>query len=338
MPSHRSRSSGPASLSSRSLSNPSMHDGSALDRKTRQPLFFECHVCILGRSKLAKDETFSANKAEVLMNHLYRKRQSHCVLYCLEDSIRFEKSKRLSAQPMRNFVTYRAIKHIFIFREKPDVFMLCIDSGRSDRRTYEAFKCKMKEDVITLCEMAFKASKDPEYKLRDVTPLKNYVRYSELNDSVNHLSQNELNGYSIGAQSTSTLAESHPPNLGVQSVFDLYEQHNTRAPHAINHMPEAVDFEEPALNVSHELVHETPRGNSPSLFPQIIVKEAPDETLATSGLDELVALNEKLVNKDDDEWEVNITYLEWDNVRGAVINDRGPIYMYVARRLHPSTM
>ncbi|TPP59926.1 hypothetical protein FGIG_08791 [Fasciola gigantica] len=335
MPFRRHHSSGPGSLSSRSFSTPSMYDGSVLDRKTRQPLFFECHVCILGRHKLSADENFSLQKAEVVMNHLHKKRQSHCKLYCLEDRLRFAKSKVMSAQPMRNFVTYKAIKHIFIFREKPDVFMLCVDSGLANKRTYEAYKCKMKEDVLTLCEMAFKASKDPEFKLRNSVPLRDFIQNPELDASTNQFSTNEMSGPASGAQSTSSIAEMQAPNLGVQSVFDLYERQKRPENAVINPNDQVTTaLEEPPPSTHSQFVHEHPRREMPDHSTLTIINDQ-TELFVPSDIDEILNVQDKLTRQLDDNWEVTITFLQWDNVRGATVNDRGPIYMYVARCLHP---
>lgn len=274
-------------------------------------------------------------KAEVVMNHLHKKRQSHCILYCLEDSLRFAKSKAFSAQPLRNFVTYKAIKHIFIFREKPDVFMLCIDSGQSNKRTYEAYKCKRKEDVFTLCEMTFKASKDPEFKLRSSVPLRDFVQNPELMDSANQFSTNELSGPIIGAQSASSIAETQAPSLGVQSVFDLYENQRRPENALSNHDDHNVEeLEQPSSDTHQLLAYEQPRLDAPN-HSRLLIMNDETERLMPTELDEAVVLRERLTRQNENDWEVTITFLQWDNVHGATINKRGPIYMYVARCLHP---
>ncbi|KAA3670382.1 uncharacterized protein DEA37_0007781 [Paragonimus westermani] len=331
MPSRKNRNldDGGRSLGPRNLSSPNVQ-ADTLDRKTRQQLFYECHACILGRTKLQKEEPFTQTKAEVLMNRQYGKRQSHCVLYCLEDSIRFEKTKLLGIQPLRNFVQYKSIKHVFIFEEKADAFMLCIDSGRSDRRTYEGFKCKRKEDVLAICDLIYKASQDPEHLLRDMVPIRDVSRYSDLSIPIRYHSATEVRHSTHPTHSLSDMTlESSAIRLDSVAPEDY-----TRLRHVDVMRP---TFDEEQLckefygekNIQHQdLIY-----NPTVCATNYTMLNSTDDAVKRGSIKAEI-LREKLERKlSDDSWEVSVTYLQWDNVHGAVINDCGPIYMYIARHL-----
>ncbi|TGZ62924.1 hypothetical protein CRM22_007177 [Opisthorchis felineus] len=295
----------------------------SLDQKTKQLLFFECHVCILGRVALHRDEQFSQAKADVVMKRLHSKRQSHCIAYFLEDMIRFRKTKLLGAHPARNFVTYRAIKHVFLFEDKPDTFMLCIDNGRSIKKTYEAFKCKSREDVLAICELIYKASLDSDYRLRDVTPIREFSRLSELSLPAHYHSTTELDRTERLVRSTTSLVVDGSSQQVSNPVIDEYQ------PRRYDSTPLEL-YRVPVVKTSpkgYQKFYERKQAASPD------ARRKPYEW--REAIDHVDSLNsaEKKVYPDD--WEVNVTYLKWDNQFGAVVNDCGPIYMYFARRLNP---
>lgn len=301
-------------MGTRHSSSPSVHSDS-VDKRTKQLLFFETRVCILGRSMLHKDETYTQAKAEVLMNRFYDKRQSHCMLYCLEDSLRFAKTKFIGVQPLRNFVKYKHIRHVFIFEDKPNVFMLCIDSGRSNRRSYEAFKCKRKEDVLALCEIIYKASQDPNSVLRDMAPVREVSRYSDLSIPIQYHSASELDRRPY---STEILPLGASTSLDRKLMNGDLEQSNYTRPYRAESLMQS------SPTVSRELFVRCQMTNDVSASPNC----------GNNVADELRKI--LLQKSGDQDWEENVTFLQWDNLRGAVVNDRGPVYLYVARRLTPS--
>ncbi|KAF6778046.1 hypothetical protein AHF37_02704 [Paragonimus kellicotti] len=320
---------GRRSLGPRNLSSPNVQ-ADTLDRKTRQQLFYECHACILGRTKLLKEEPFTQTKAEVLMNRQYGKRQSHCVLYCLEDSIRFEKTKLLGIQPLRNFVKYKSVKHVFIFEEKPDAFMLCIDSGRSDRRTYEGFKCKRKEDVLAICDLIYKASQDPEYLLRDLVPIRDVSRYSDLSIPIQYRSATEIRHLSHPTHSLNDMVL----ESSAIRVDNMAPEDYTCLRHVDAMRP--TFSEEQLCKESYEErnIQQKSLIYNPTVYAtNYTVSNSAEDAMKRGGI-KAETLREKLEQRlSDDGWEVSVTYLQWDNIHGAVINDCGPIYMYIARHL-----
>ncbi|CAH8602498.1 unnamed protein product [Dicrocoelium dendriticum] len=300
-------------MGSRHLSNPSVHSDT-VDKKTKQLLFFETKVCILGRSTLRNDESYTQVKAEVLMNRFYDKRQSHCILYCLEDCLRFEKTKCMGMQPLRNFVKYKHIRHVFIFEDKPNVFMLCIDSGRSNRRTYEAFKCKRKEDVLALCEIIYKASQDPNSVLHDLVPIREVSRYSDLSIPIQYHSTSELErrAYSTGILS---------PGPSTSRDGELLDAN--------------IEERKYAHPLRMESMHSAPTINREHLVRcQVTYDNTISPNWRNSAANEI---RQRLMRKSEDkDWEVTMMFLRWDNLHGAIVNEYGPIYFYVARRLTPS--
>ncbi|KAF8570380.1 hypothetical protein P879_06072 [Paragonimus westermani] len=81
--------------------------------------------------------------------------------------MRFQKRSKLGTSPFRRELTYREIKHFFVFLSNPGMFMLCTENDRKDKRAYEIYRCKP-EDVSTICDLTYQASTDPQNILREV--------------------------------------------------------------------------------------------------------------------------------------------------------------------------
>ncbi|KAF6770032.1 hypothetical protein AHF37_11670 [Paragonimus kellicotti] len=81
--------------------------------------------------------------------------------------MRFQKRSKLGSSPFRRELTYREIKHFFVFLSNPGMFMLCTENDKKDKRAYEIYRCKP-EDVSTICDLTYQASTDPQNILRDV--------------------------------------------------------------------------------------------------------------------------------------------------------------------------
>ncbi|KAA0196239.1 hypothetical protein FBUS_07007 [Fasciolopsis buskii] len=145
--------------------------GMPIDRKTKQLVFYECEVETVKRVTLKAGETFTREGANQVFERGYRKRQARAVLFCLTDRMRFEKRNTVGSSPFRKQLTYREIKHFFVFPSSPNVFMLCVVDEVSKKKIYEMFRCRP-EDVNTICDLTFKASTDPQNLLRDLSPLR----------------------------------------------------------------------------------------------------------------------------------------------------------------------
>ncbi|KAF5399835.1 hypothetical protein PHET_07030 [Paragonimus heterotremus] len=140
--------------------------GQRIDRKSKQLLFHQCEVDTVKQIFLKPNEDFSQEGANNVFEKYGRKRQSKSMLFCLIDRMRFQKRSKLGASPFRRELTYREIKHFFVFLSNPGMFMLCTENDRKDKRAYEIYRCKP-EDVSTICDLTYQASTDPQNILRD---------------------------------------------------------------------------------------------------------------------------------------------------------------------------
>ncbi|XP_018645816.1 hypothetical protein Smp_162840 [Schistosoma mansoni] len=107
-----------------------------LDKKTKQSVYYMCHVCILKRKEVNLNDELTQDKAEYLIESSLKKRLAHCNLYCLQDQIRFEKSKQC-------------------------------EFDKAKCRIYEVYKCKLSQDAKMLYVLLQKALKDKEFLLRE---------------------------------------------------------------------------------------------------------------------------------------------------------------------------
>ncbi|KER20407.1 hypothetical protein T265_11031 [Opisthorchis viverrini] len=162
--------------------------GQNVDKKTKQLLFFHCEMETIKQVFLKSSEEFSQTGANRVYEKYYKKRQSKCKAYCLIDRIRFQKRGSIGSHPFRKELTYREIKHFFVFPSNPSVFMLCTTSEKNGKRAYEAFRCAP-ECVSVICDLTYRASTDPQNILRGLALAdhkysngygKSYISNSEL--------------------------------------------------------------------------------------------------------------------------------------------------------------
>ncbi|CAH8641616.1 unnamed protein product [Schistosoma mattheei] len=119
-----------------------------LDKKTKQSVYYICHICILKSKQMNINDELTKDKAEYLIENNLNKRLAHCNLYCLQDQIRFEKTKQCGSNPPRKFI-------------------LCIEYDKAKCKIYEVYKCKLSQDVKMLYILLQKALNDKEFLLRD---------------------------------------------------------------------------------------------------------------------------------------------------------------------------
>ncbi|CAH8512753.1 unnamed protein product [Dicrocoelium dendriticum] len=272
--------------------------GELRDKKTKQLIFHQCKVCAV--AKVTRDSADALNEEAVgklLFFHL-RKRHSHgALLSALEDRLNFKKTKVMSKSPFRNWVVYTDIEHYFIFPQHPTMFMLAIKSDTPGKSLFETYKCKTKEDTTKLCEMVCKACRDPAKRLRD-TPdeQRPFSALSEVSIHSNAISQPNLamNGESADHEDLATLSENHlSTELRDSSPVDIPDVQ-------INQLS-------PVHRGEEEYVIET-QSQQPnySAAPAFIASSLDDDS-------------------------DRITYFDYDPIRGAILNNEGPIYMYLRR-------
>uniref|UniRef100_A0A094ZMV3 Trematode PH-like domain-containing protein n=1 Tax=Schistosoma haematobium TaxID=6185 RepID=A0A094ZMV3_SCHHA len=118
-----------------------------IDYKTRQLLFFHCHLKLIKQIFIKNNETFNETYANYLLNkYLNKHRKSKCIAYFLIDRIRFKQYKNvIYIKPFRKEIIYREIKHFFIFPNYPQLFMLCIinenNNHNHNKKSYELYQC-----------------------------------------------------------------------------------------------------------------------------------------------------------------------------------------------------
>lgn len=157
--------------------------GQPIDKKTKQLLFHECTIFPIRQTFLKDYESFTEQKANQLLEKYIKRRRSKCTAYFLIDRIRIEKKSGLT-NPFRKDVTYREMKHFFVFPNHPEEFMICVVNEVNGKRSYESFGCNSIEDVNSICDLTYRASIDKQNILRDLTPLRLVSIFPDPNDEL----------------------------------------------------------------------------------------------------------------------------------------------------------
>lgn len=292
-----------------------------LDKKTKQSVYYICHICILKSKQMNINDELTKDKAEYLIENNLNKRLAHCNLYCLQDQIRFEKSKQCGSNPPRKFLLYKHIKCIYISESKPYTFILCIEYDKAKCKIYEVYKCKLSQDVKMLYILLQKALNDKEFLLRDELKYPKvsiglqccliYDRTmnttSNINPSIyesNIHYNNEKYMSNIKRQSLLPMNKSLSRTKFTGVTTNIYEEH------------------------SNELIQKQAiTSNSPSRYSDISM-ELLQKLNSAYNPD-----GEYKNNNSNKTWHKSLILLQTDYIRGPRINDIGPIYMFVARQL-----
>ncbi|KAK4475195.1 hypothetical protein MN116_002276 [Schistosoma mekongi] len=286
-----------------------------LDKKTKQSIYYMCHICLLKRKEVDLNNELTEENAECLIESYLKKRLAHCNLYCLQDQIRFERSKQCGSNPPRKFILYKHIKFIYLSENKPYSFILCTEYDNAKCKIYEIYKCKLSQDAKMLYVLIQKAIKDKEFLLRD-----------EL-----HYPKISIGTQCCLIQSTSMHADDR------RSTYD----DNT---HYKKEKPLSNIKQQSVLPVSKSLSRTNLLGITSNIYEEhsneLIHKQ--DVTTASSSKynNRSMELLKKLNNAynidaelHDNTWHVSLILLKTDYIKGPRINDSGPIYMFVARQL-----
>nr|CAH8874856.1 unnamed protein product [Trichobilharzia regenti] len=274
-----------------------------VDGKSKQLLFQEAPACTMGRTILKNGEAFDPNAADSLIERHYKRRKSHGSIFCLVDRVRFQKSRSTGSNSYRPDLTYREIKHFYEHRSRPDCFTLGIEDEKTGRRTYESYKCKRAEDVGLLRNTIMKAQQDPQFILRDSTPIRQisvsptYYRESPPRNP-------PVTVITVPQEPTRTYVER------VRSPSPVYIRPVTRQIVRRSPTPEEVYVYRNSRPVSIERKYETRERSRPRSVTSYRPTSSPGVV--------------------DD-----VTYLKADNQTGAQVTSHGPIYMYVSRSRAP---
>ncbi|CAI2735089.1 unnamed protein product [Schistosoma spindalis] len=289
-----------------------------LDKKTKQSVYYICHICILKSKQVNLNDELTKDKAEYLIENNLNKRLAHCNLYCLQDQIRFEKSKQCGSNPPRRFILYKHIKCIYISESKPYIFILCIEFDKAKRKIYEVYKCKLSQDVKMLYIVLQKALKDKEFLLRE-----------------------ELKHPKISVGSQCCLIYGRTMNTTSNINTSTYESdiHYNNEKYMSNIKKQSL------LPINRSLSRTKLTGVTSNIYEEhsneLIQKQAITSTSSSRYSDLSMELLQKLNSAYnlDGEYNNNITWhkslilLQTDFIKGPRINDIGPIYMFVARQL-----
>ncbi|CAI2735093.1 unnamed protein product [Schistosoma spindalis] len=178
-----------------------------IDYKTRQLLFFQCHLKLIKQIFIKNNEKFNETNANYLLNKYINKyRKLKCIAYFLIDRIRLKRYKNLIyIKPFRKEIIYRDIKHFFIFPNYPQLFMLCIiDEYNNNKKSYELYQCINYNDVSVVCNLTYKAS------INIYNTLYNTISLKEIN-----LTNNDYSKYKLKYSSFNNLLNQTNNNLNL---------------------------------------------------------------------------------------------------------------------------
>ncbi|CAH8650882.1 unnamed protein product [Schistosoma intercalatum] len=219
-----------------------------IDYKTRQLLFFHCHLKLIKQIFIKNNETFNETYANYLLNkYLNKHRKSKCIAYFLIDRIRFKQYKKvIYIKPFRKEIIYREIKHFFIFPNYPQLFMLCIinennNHNHNNKKSYELYQCMNYNDVSIVCHLTYKASINLYHTLHDPITLnhllhntnhnyqyycnsKHQFNYSTFNNSLNQ-TNNHLNVIKSTKQIDHSIVKNNS-NLNSNSNFIIHNSND----------------------------------------------------------------------------------------------------------------
>ncbi|TNN20081.1 hypothetical protein EWB00_005447 [Schistosoma japonicum] len=286
-----------------------------LDKKTKQSVHYICHICLLKRKEVDLNNELNDENAECFIENHLKKRLAHCNLYCLQDQLRFERSKQCGSNPPRRFILYKHIKFIYLSKNKPYSFILCTQFDNAKCKIYEIYKCKLSQDAKMLYVLIQKAIKDKEFLLRDELP---YPKTSIGIQCclIQSTSMHTADTISTYDNNTYYKKEKSISNIRQQSVLPVSKP-LARANH---------------LGITSNIYEE----HSNELIQKQDVTTASSSKYTNRSLELLKKLN-NAYNIDaelhDNTWHVSMILLKTDYIKGPRINDSGPIYMFVARQL-----
>jgi hypothetical protein len=243
-----------------------------------------------------------------------KKRQAHGYANLLEDRFTLEKSKQGGKEPFRTWLGYREIADIQRSSTKPEFFVISVNSTRSNRKYYEVYKCKSREDAQKFESTVRQALSNPDYMVREGQP----IDVVQVKDDPNR-------ARSMVHLEFQTSLESLDDDNRASSMYQLT---SPTPPEGYDYVEEREQSPLPQPNYKETYVHAAPspspspkrvRTPSPIPAPRPVqaVKAAPvmatAPTYTSSGLED-------------------VTYIQFDpRTRDPMAADEGPVYMYMYR-------
>lgn len=309
-------------------------------------VFHECDIYILKQIELKKDEEFTRDRIQTLLDKYYSSKNTHCKLYMFDDTMRFERLKSMGRRSFHSELRYEDIKRCSTFRSKPQALALCVSNHLDDKRTYEFFRCKSPNDINRICNLIDKATQSDSFRLSQKLPIvyndniKQNLYINNKNramsvESVRNslLKPNSLIGdYSEYSKKTCDEAVgswriTKPNEFKLTSLKDikLNENENKKieksSVHRVTSIPLQVNStqtpfkevnDESTINLtSMKEIYNGTKLQKPNKLPRIKIDK-----------------NMTFPYKTCDD---NITYIQVHPVFGPQINERGPVYMYAVQ-------
>nr|CAH8874846.1 unnamed protein product [Trichobilharzia regenti] len=304
-------------------------------------VYHECDIYLLKQIDLAKDEPFSRERIQSLLEKYYNSKQTHCRLYMFDDSMRFERIKTMGRRVVQSDLRYEDIKRCSTFRSKPNALVLCTSNQFGDKRACELFRCKSLVDLNKICDLIDKATQSKTFRLsqrpivyNDNLKLTNYTNNKSRTmsaDSVQNLSQKPkslIGDYSEYSKKTcdeavgswriskrdyyrrNSLKEIKPCEVENRQLYksDTHDLNSLSYQVVASHSSTKQTVYEPKLSLYNQEFPNESKQQKSSKLPRIKIDR--DFTSPFQN------------------WDDAVTYLQIHPIYGPQINGRGPIYMY----------
>ncbi|CAH8564208.1 unnamed protein product [Schistosoma turkestanicum] len=342
---------------SRITSDKSLSDsyGDSLDRdisfEHRHPLgkdignhvFHECEIYILKQIGLKKDEDFTRDKIQMLLDKYYNLKNTHCKLYMFEDSMRFERLKSMGRHSFHSELRYEDIKRCSTFRSKPQALALCVSNHFDDKRTYELFRCKSPTDINRIYNLIDKATQSNSFRLPHKLPIiysdsikqSPYMNNKNRAMSVESVRNSLLRPNSLVGDYSEYSKKTCDEAVGSWNATQLNEFKRTTL--------KDIKFDE---NENRNILKSTVQrvtsvpvevNSTQASFREVTNESAVnsikiDEIFNDYKLQKFNKLPRIRIDKNMTfpykTWDDSITYLQIHPIYGPQISERGPVYMY----------
>ncbi|TNN20076.1 hypothetical protein EWB00_005441 [Schistosoma japonicum] len=281
------------------------------DKRTNQKVIYKCAVCALDRTLFDSRDPLQQDKLSDLLRSHLKERQNHNIqVICLQDRLVFRKKLKLKSL-FRNHLMYKDIQYCFQCTEYPHILMLAVKSDIPNSNYIETYKCKFPEDVNSLSDVIYQASRQPDKTIHDIPPMRSIP-------SMDATSQKSKSMSYIDTQTSVDVLSKNPLQRSLS--HSLNDGWNTPKIHDESpfHSPVQSPVRSPLLSYQSPVYTSISRDSR--LKPLVVT---PVNTINTSAY-----------VSDTNDMNTNTTYFDYDPIRGPQINEVGPIYMFMVR--HPS--
>ncbi|CAL8089935.1 unnamed protein product [Calicophoron daubneyi] len=293
-------------------------NGELVHTATNQKLYHRLQVCTCFRETLKDRDTFSRAQAIKVMEKNFRKRQAHGYANLLEDRFTLEKSRPNGKEPFRTWLGYREITDIQRSTTKPEFFVLSILSAKTNRKYYEVYKCKSREDAQIFENTIKQAMADQDFIVRNGKPIDTVTVKDDPNRvrSMVHLEfQTSLESLEEDHRTSSMYQLTSPTPPEGYEYIEQYPQNSLPQPTYKAPPPSSPKIREPSPKIrepSPKIRAPSPRMRTPS--PVAFQRAQPVmSSVKPTGTE-------------------GVTYIKFDpRTHDPLAADEGPVYMYMSR-------